>query len=1472
MKKFFKFLFYCFLILLVLCFLFAAGYWAVEIKGWSWWIAGVLVACMSGVIFAFVAMKKFLIRRNEKKFVQSVINEETAVPAAESTALDLSLKQAEDQWKTSIAKLQKSHLRRFGNPVYVLPWYMIMGESRSGKTSAIKNSNLSSALTDVSSATIVAGTKNCDWWFLEQAVVLDTAGRYTIPIEEEQDKKEWGAFLALLAKYRKKEPVNGVIVAVAADSLLNEDQVLLSEKAKSIRQRINQMMRVLGAMFPVYLLVTKMDLVNGFTDFCDHIPDLRYDQVMGYANSDNDTDGLKVLDQCMTSVSGRIRELRSLFVHNRINNFAISFSGEFMNLKPGLEAYVSQLFAEDIYQATPLFRGVYFSSATRKGMPGSDFLKTAGITYSNDAALDRNKGFFLRSFFNAVLPKDRNVFKPLSEFIMWRRTTISLTIFSLCLLCLAISGVLAFSYVNNAKAISAVDRSAFQQKEFSGTGARILYYDRIRAQIQNLESANRGWVLPRLGLHHSLVLENKLKDRFVQDVRTHLIDPLDDQFYESVSALKGAVSDEEVVNNAAYAVQRIMILEKALEKDTLPDIRTYVESMRPVVPPLDPGLPGTDLPCLAAVHYAYQEWSQDKTLTGKKLDMFRKILSRVTMQGDNFEWLVSRWVSRTPGVDLSAFIKGYQINTEALNRPTDIKGAFTRPGRREIKSFLDMIEIAYRDKPAFSRMENRFWAWYAKEFYRSWYDFAASFPTGINWDTIVDNWQDLGALMTTVQNPYFLLLEKMGQEFEWFRDEAGSVRPDSEPAWAKTVAMLKEIKTLAKTEQKKKEGSFLAKLSMTKEKITDALDKSPAKILKDAGLQEDADLEYKMQLAQVWNTYLGHLATLSAAGAYTEKCFHMFSDLFKALSDPGKEQAPFNLTYNSLLQLDAFFKSTNTSPVIFQLVKGPYDYMTTYAVAKSALYLQGKWEEIVLSTALNTDPEKYYATMFDKSSGAIWQFINDEAAAFIGQTKTGFGAATAFGLKLPFNNLFFRLLNKGEQLKLEKQDEYSVDLTTLPTSVNEDAKIMPYSTTLLMECAGEKTALINNNFPETQTFVWRPDTCGDVSLAIQFGDSWLEKRYKGRLGFAQFLYDFKDGTHSFDPTDFPEYKGFLVNNNVTRIFVSYDINGIEPVLEFLERRPPSVPEVIFSRYVSPKGKYPLSEKEMARQDSPVQPDTAQALLKDRYAVILETVPMEVNSGALVKPTSSVFSLTCKDKVIKFENFNYPDTIDFDWVPDTCGKVLIYIYFPGVTLLKEYPDFLAFATDFKYHSKTFFSDDFPGQETQFENMGLISLTLSYIFAGDLPKLNIPKEKWAKPLSPVLNEAGPGPAEDKTKNDDKQKSSSPSQEDKAEPAPVLPPQSPLGDNGWVAGQNINNFTIQIMMGFEKPGVEKFARDNDLKGPGAIYENQLNGRKMYSLIWGSFETYQQALQAKESLSASASRHSPWIRRFGSIMKEIE
>jgi len=247
-------------LLLLIC---ALVFGIVLVAGWPWWVGFFVLIGLLGLLVGCFFFRKLWLRRREQRFVQQVIDQDEASLKPLGDQEKDRLRDLQGRWKEAIAALRASHLSRYGNPLYVLPWYLILGESGSGKTTAIMSAKLSSPFAEVSKTSGISGTRSCDWWFFEQGIVIDTAGRYAIPVDAGRDKEEWEKFLSHLVKYRKREPINGLVVTVSADKLLEAKPEVLEEDGRSIRKRIDELMRVLGAKFPSYVLVTKCDLIKG---------------------------------------------------------------------------------------------------------------------------------------------------------------------------------------------------------------------------------------------------------------------------------------------------------------------------------------------------------------------------------------------------------------------------------------------------------------------------------------------------------------------------------------------------------------------------------------------------------------------------------------------------------------------------------------------------------------------------------------------------------------------------------------------------------------------------------------------------------------------------------------------------------------------------------------------------------------------------------------------------------------------------------------------------------------------------------------------------------------------------------------------------------------------------------------------------------------------------------------------------------
>ncbi|MSQ63046.1 MAG: type VI secretion system membrane subunit TssM [Betaproteobacteria bacterium] len=311
---------------------------------------------------------------------------------------------------------------RFPNPdgqprtVEEMPWYVMIGAPGSGKTTALLNSGLRFPLYTADSSASVPGvgrTRNCDWWFAEEAVLIDTAGRYTT---QESDRKAdaaaWHGFLALLRQFRPERPLNGALVTVSVLDLMLWTKNERAKFAAHVRMRLSEMYAALNQRFPVYVLVTKMDLLAGFTEFFgDYDPTARM-QVWG-TTFDHDIDPALIAlpyaadfaaleERLGAEMLARLHEERDLQRRAAIYRFP----QQFHPIGPLLGEFVALTFGTQVNHRPLQLRGVYFTSGTQEGNPIDRVLATMARTFRlerNAAALVSGTG---KSFFVTRLLRD----------------------------------------------------------------------------------------------------------------------------------------------------------------------------------------------------------------------------------------------------------------------------------------------------------------------------------------------------------------------------------------------------------------------------------------------------------------------------------------------------------------------------------------------------------------------------------------------------------------------------------------------------------------------------------------------------------------------------------------------------------------------------------------------------------------------------------------------------------------------------------------------------------------------------------------------------------------------------------------------------------------------------------------------------------------------------------------------------------
>ncbi len=277
------------------------------------------------------------------------------------------------QLSEAIQALKASKLGK--GALYALPWYMIIGPPGSGKSTALVESGLNFPYMSGGKKGIkgVGGTRNCDWWFTDQGILLDTAGRYTTELE---DRDEWIGFLDMLKKCRQEKPINGVMVCVAVSDLLQATDEEVEAHTKKIRDRIDELTKRLEVIFPVYLLYTKCDLLNGFTDFFEDLSKTDRAQVWGFTMpyvQQGATDLQKTFEEECKKFYERLSLYRvgALTIDRKIEKKRniYSFPLQFALAYKRLGEFIGMLFRANPFQESSTLRGVYFTSGTQEGMP-----------------------------------------------------------------------------------------------------------------------------------------------------------------------------------------------------------------------------------------------------------------------------------------------------------------------------------------------------------------------------------------------------------------------------------------------------------------------------------------------------------------------------------------------------------------------------------------------------------------------------------------------------------------------------------------------------------------------------------------------------------------------------------------------------------------------------------------------------------------------------------------------------------------------------------------------------------------------------------------------------------------------------------------------------------------------------------------------------------------------------------------------
>lgn len=1097
------------------------------------------------------------------------------------------------KWQTAVSTLRSSSLKRFGNPLYVLPWYMVVGRSGTGKTTALTRTRLSSSIQKVNQTAPIEQTANYDWWYFDRAVVIDCAGRYVESADSEQDRSEWALGLDLLAKYRGKEGLNGLVVAISTErlSLPNKDELI--EEGRVVRARIEQLIRLFGKRFPIYVLITQCDRLYGLEAWVKELPANTLEQAMGYladplsVAEPSAASDMFFLDSAFKSIGERLQVLRASLVadNGKISPEILLFPNELNALKPGIGIFLRACLGDSAYLETPFLRGLFFSSGLQEGGAVSTVLGAMLPPVPKHSGA--NAGLFLHDFFGRILPQDRYISLSASLRNPWRAATQNLGLISWLLISGALAAFMTMAFLQNVETLSLLQEKNRLDFKFVGRledDAATL--EKLSETIALLEQRNDNWKNRWMVATTNIDdLEVKLKRSFTDNFRKFVLPLVEAGYQSDLDRVLQSDPDNEFSRLMRNLVRDINILQarqRGADREMLLALpqRQHINRYS-----------AEFYARLNSLYLSNIAWSTP----GDPYVPARLRINQQTLNRLAFNDAALTWVTGFPlaNASLKPITQGVlwgkpekQLGLVAPAKGTlYIPEAFTLAGKREIDAFLLEMEKSIDDGPKFLTQRNAFEIWYKQQRLEVWQKFISGFPGSEKILAGELEWRAALTPMTTSKGAYFNLMDKVNEEF--------NAETTSElPSWLQLSRQLGSLRI-----QAAREGAAGEALSVVGA-INTVGGKAMKEVLAGATKQGEMTVLNNMSAVDTMKKIFKDLATVSADVAVGPgKAYQASVDFHTFSTDPAVKASALRSAADGVLSLRKLLGYNNSNDeIIWQLMGGPLRFVLAYTEEQASCLLQSEWASKV-DWPLQTAPNM--PAMVDQlygAKGTVWAFADGLAKPFLQRDANKFSVVQTLGYSVPFTRQFLPMLNDAagkrvEQLvtqqraeNKEQTDKLAVQkdqlqaqlaitqidrtladikqkvdtlkaqttqltVTAQPTNVNAGAKAKPFATVLSIQCPSGARVINNYNFPVTDSFPVLDRQCGDVTLQIKIEDLVLSKKYPGSTGLVRFLQDFRDGTKQFNVDEFPSARTRLDALSVRQISLRYNFEGQDAILK-----------------------------------------------------------------------------------------------------------------------------------------------------------------------------------------------------------------------------------------------------------------------------------------------------------------------------------
>lgn len=317
---------------------------------------------------------------------------------------------------------------------YKLPWIVMMGTSQSGKSTALGSVHLDRPIGRPIFETESGDLSPCDWWYYDHGVVLDVSGKLVLdanqPISNEED---WKQFVTLLQHHRPKRALDGIVLTIPASEFvgptaLSHDDIMI--RAEYLYGKLWQLQYLTGIRVPIYLVVTKCDLIQGFTSFCQSIPSHNRHDMFGWSN-DHAVDAVyesEWIDEAFNSINnGLYQNQEEIYTSGETTegrDGVFLFPITLNRVRGGLRTYADHIFKSSGYHESFFLRGIYFVGEGEVAQSAPSPVKAMKI--SSKPALDlkslKRNLFFADNLLEYKIFREVGLARPVSKILLGNTT------------------------------------------------------------------------------------------------------------------------------------------------------------------------------------------------------------------------------------------------------------------------------------------------------------------------------------------------------------------------------------------------------------------------------------------------------------------------------------------------------------------------------------------------------------------------------------------------------------------------------------------------------------------------------------------------------------------------------------------------------------------------------------------------------------------------------------------------------------------------------------------------------------------------------------------------------------------------------------------------------------------------------------------------------------------------------------------